>query len=359
MSLLEKRLEHDLLEIRESVRAMALAVEKELESSFIALQTADEKLAFSTILSDLPINRRMRHIDKLCHAFIAVHLPSAGHLRLISSVIRANIILERIGDYAVTIARESVQLGSVPEGRMATDINRISSEVMLVLRESTSAFNNLNAERARSAMKLANQVEHNMDGIYAALLKGSDSADADRRADMISLILFSQLKRVADQSKNLCEETIFIETGQTKQPKVYRIQFIDADNSCLGPMAELISRKIFPDSGIYSSAGVKAAKALNADMVTFMQNRSFELADLKPKTLVKKRESLAEYHVLIGLNQSVHEAVGDIPFRTSALNWEESGIPQGNDEQAWEELYTTIALQIRELMSLLRGEESI
>ncbi len=209
MSHLEQRLEHDLSEIRQQIAELGLSVEQGLENSFRALQTADRKLAFSTILSDHPINRKMRRIDKLCHAFIAVHLPSAGHLRLLSSVIRANIILERVGDYAVTIARESVQIGNVPEGNMAPELGRISSEVMLVLREAIGAFNDLNAERARSIIKLANQVEQNMDGIYANLLSSADNG-GDMRVIMICLIIFSQLKRVADQAKNLAEETIFV-----------------------------------------------------------------------------------------------------------------------------------------------------
>lgn len=357
MSHLEVRLEHDLLEIREQIATLASDVEKGLEKSFVALQTADEKIAFSTVLSDHPINRKMRKIDKLCHAFIAVHLPSAGHLRLLSSVIRANIILERIGDYAVTIARESVQMGAAPEGRLATDLGRISSEVMLVLRESISAFNDLNSERARSAIKLANQVEHNMDGIYADLLNSADSGDT--RIVMISLILFSQLKRVADQAKNLAEETIFIETGETKAPKVYRILFVDEDNSCAGPLAELIARKMFPDSGIFDSAGVEAAQSLKPEMVNFMQDRSFDLNGIEPKKLDKRREYLAEFHVVVGLNQPVKSAVGDIPFRTSALNWDELIIPSDEDSEAWETLYKNLAIQIRELMTLLRGEEGI
>jgi len=155
MSHLEERLEHDLNEIRDQIANMGSSVEQALDGAFRALHKGDEKLAFTTILSDLPINRLMRKIDRLCHSFIAVHLPSAGHLRLISSVIRANIILERIGDYAVTIARESVQLGEVPEGHMLKELEIISAEAMSVLNESISAFNSSNAERARDAAERA------------------------------------------------------------------------------------------------------------------------------------------------------------------------------------------------------------
>ena len=121
MSHLEERLERDLEEIRDHMASMADDVDKAIADAIYAFQHDDLELANHVVLRDLPINRSSRKIDKLCHAFIALHLPSAGHLRLLSSVIRANIILERIGDYAVTIAREAIQLESVLQGHINQD----------------------------------------------------------------------------------------------------------------------------------------------------------------------------------------------------------------------------------------------
>ncbi len=357
MSHLEERLEHDLNQIRDHIARLGAEVEQALENAFRALETSDDKLAFKTILSDLPINRHMRQIDRLCYAFIAVHLPSAGHLRLISSAIRANITLERIGDYAVTIAREAVQLGDTPLDYLSSDLKRISTDAMAVLSESISAYNSSNAERARHAITMARQVEHEMDSIYAELIDSADRPDGCNRETLIYMVIFSQLKRVADQAKNLAEDAIFVETGETKRPKVYRILFLDADNSCLGPMAALISDKIFHDLGLYSTAAVEPADSLDSNMVAFMQGRGFDLAETTPRKLTSSREALSEYHVIVGLNQRVLEAIGKIPFRTSALNWQDLEVPADDDTEAWESLYKNLALQIRELMELLRGDE--
>ena len=359
MSLLEERLEHDLNEIRDQIANMGSSVERSLEDAFRALHDGKEKLAFTTILSDLPINRQMRKIDQLCHAFIAVHLPSAGHLRLISSVIRANIILERIGDYAVTIAREAVQLGEVPIGYMSSELETISAEAISILSESITAFNSANAERARDAIAMAKKVEHEMDGIYAELLDNADKDSGCNRNTMIYLIIFSQLKRVADQAKNLAEEAIFVETGEVKKPKVYRILFLDEDSSCLGPMAEMIANNIFPGIGQYASAGEHPADELNKNMLAFMQQRGLNISGMSPQKLDASRESLAGYHVIVGLHKKVLKTVVKIPFRTSALNWADVAIPDDDDSQAWETLHKTLALHIKELMTLLRGDEAI
>ena len=357
MSHLEERLEHDLNEIREHIAKLGKEVEQEFENALRALETSSDKLAFRTILSDLPINRHMRQIDRLCHAFIAVHLPSAGHLRLISAVIRANIILERIGDYAVTIAREAVQLGDAPQGDMATELQKIGTEARAVLGEAIAAFNASDIELAQHAITMANQVEHEMDGIYAELLECGDAEGGGSRATMIFLIIFSQLKRVADQAKNLAEEAIFTQTGETKKPKTYRILFLDEDNSTLGPMAVLIADKAFADQGRFTSAGTNPADILDSNMVGFMQGRGFNLENLAPRRVDASREALAEYHVIVGLNQKVMKSIDKIPFRTSALNWMKLDVPAGDDTVDWEDLYRKLALEIRELMELLRGKE--
>ena len=81
---LEQRLENDLQNIRSRVLEQAKQVQTGVNEAVHALQTGNKKLAYATILNDHPINRTMREIDRLCHKFIAVHLPSGAHLRLLS-----------------------------------------------------------------------------------------------------------------------------------------------------------------------------------------------------------------------------------------------------------------------------------
>ena len=120
MSHYEKRLEEDLSTIRNRIEAVAETIEAALHKAVHATLKGDRRLANQIVLDDKPINREIRAIDKLCYAFIARHLPSAGHLRFVSTVLRLNVELERIGDYAVAIAREAVQLSAAPSGSVGT-----------------------------------------------------------------------------------------------------------------------------------------------------------------------------------------------------------------------------------------------
>lgn len=78
-----------------------------------------------------------------------VHRPASAERRPSAAALldhRANIELERIGDYAVTIAREALQLSEPPRGLMAHVLERVGGETQLMLHQAIRALNELNAE---------------------------------------------------------------------------------------------------------------------------------------------------------------------------------------------------------------------
>jgi phosphate transport system protein len=358
MSHYEERLEKDLAAIRAQVADMAKLVETAINNAMHALQTGNNKLASATVLADHAINRSMRQVDRLCHKFIALHLPSAGHLRLLSSVIRANIELERIGDYAVVIAREALQLSAPPKGPLSRELERVGSETQLMLSQSIKAFNELNPEMAKGTMIMEERMENDLDIIYSELMANGDREAVKSLLAMFSI--FNQLKRVADQAKNLCEETVFAATGGTKVPKVFNILFVDEDNSCQSQMAEAIARKSFPGSGNYSSAGREPAASLNPDMVKFLDSHGTSLAaTAKPGPIDMTPLQLTTQHVIVSLQGPVRTYFEQIPFHTTPLEWDVGPAPESGDEagiKRLEEIYRDTAVQIRDLMEVLRGE---
>lgn len=360
MSHYEERLERDLSAIRERIADMATHVAKGLADAIHALQTGDHRLAAQTILADHPINRTMREIDRLCHAFIAVHLPSAGHLRLLSAAIRINIALERIGDYAVTIARVSEQMPTPPEGQMARELERIANEAKVMLGQAIKAFNALNADTARATMIMEHEMELDLDAIYAELMANSEREKVKNL--LATFIVFIHLKRVADQAKNLCEETVFAVTGETKAPKVYNILFLDQDNACLAPMAKLIAESRFPGSGNYANASPQPAAGLNQAMVSFLEERGIDVSKVQPQSLNLTQLELAEKHLVISLQGPVRSYLPILPFHTTGVEWELELPPEGIDglktAADFEAIYRQIASEVSDLMEILRGKDA-
>jgi phosphate transport system protein len=348
MSHLEVRQEQDLNRIREHMTAQADLVAKAVENAVQAVQTGDRELAYTTVLGDHPINRHTREIDRLCHGFIAVHLPSAGPLRLLSAIIRANLELERIGDYAVTMCREAVQMSGPPQGFLARELERVAGETLLMLRQSVKAFKELNAELARGTTSIADQLEHNMDTVYGELMANTEREQV--KDNLAIFVIFTRLKRVADQAKNLCEHTVFAATGQQKAPKVYNILFLDRDNSRLGPLAAAIASASFPNSGHFSSAGKSPAASLDPALVSFLEDRGLLVSDRGPRALDQLTHAeLVGKQVIVCLEGAVSDYLDSLPFHTAVLEWSMGEAPD------MESLYRELAPNIRDLMELLRG----
>jgi phosphate transport system protein len=358
MSQLEERLERDLNNIHDRVAKMGEQVQEAVKNAVYAIQTGNTKLAYSTVLNDNPINRCMREIDKICHRFFAIHIPTGGHLRLLSSVIRANIELERIGDYAVTIAREAAQLSEPPSGVIGRELERVANETMLMLRQSIKAFTELNADMAKSTMVMASELEHNLDAVYMEMMSNDER---DKVEEIVAIfVIFNQLKRVADQSKNLCEETVFAVTGETKAPKVFNIMFIDEDNSCHSQLAEAIARNNYPQSGNYRSAGRREAGSINSDLRTFMENRGIEFSHAQMTSIEElTAKEISDQDVIISLQGNISSYLPHIPFHTSVLEWDLGEVPDKENSHEYETLYHQLAILIKDLMELLRGEGAI
>jgi protein-tyrosine-phosphatase len=186
------------------------------------------------------------------------------------------------------------------------------------------------------------------------------NSDRDSVKNLLAMFaVFTQLKRVADQAKNLCEETVFAATGDTKAPKIYNILFVDEDNSCQSQIAEAIARKNFPESGRYISAGRQPAAALNPVMVDFLENHGINPAvTAKPKPIDMTPLQLTTQHIIVSLQGPVKSYFEQVPFHTTPLEWDVGPAPESGDEagiQRMEEIYRHTAVQIRDLMEILRG----
>ncbi len=358
MSHYEERLERDLKGLHAEVREIGEAVAGAIERAVRSVLTGDRPLAARTVLGDLPINRCTRRLDRSCHLFVARHLPSAGQLRFISSVMRLSIALERIGDYAVSIARGAVQLDGPPPQEVSRDIQALSRQAVSMLRQAIEAFDEDNAELARGTQGMAAQVAATFTLIHSDLVQVGE-AGGHRIQDLFAqLVILNSLERVSDQAKNICEETIFTVTGEGKAPKVYRILLVDEHDDCLSQIAVAYGRKAFAGSGHFESAGWAPAQEIEPRCTRFLDENGYPVTSLAPSPLDPRREFLDGYHVIVGLGCDLFERLEEVPFHAVCLRWDVDLDTEGADPaQRFTLVHRRIAAEIRGLMATLRGEE--
>jgi len=351
MSHFEKRLEADLNAIRDAVWQLGSDVEQALRNAKQALLLQDEDLAFATVLADNPINRSSRACDRLCHAFIARHLPGAGHLREIAAAIRVNVALERIGDYAVTISREAVQLNQVLPKHFVTEVDALADDSFQILHDSRIAFRDDNAEQAKVLMRMAKRVEMKMDAIYDELFDGTGAISP--RTGLTLFIVFNMLKRVADQAKNICDQTVYAVRGVAKIPKVYNILFLDQPGSPAGIIALAVARKNFPTAALFRLAVAGEHQANSAEVSEFLEDKGLAAVGLNAESLASLQHDIAEFDVVIALKGRARDYISTLPFHTSALHWDV--YDAGSDLPGH---YRLLHDRITALIDLLAGEEA-
>ncbi|MHC4550471.1 MAG: PhoU domain-containing protein [Planctomycetota bacterium] len=356
----EERLERDLQGIRDHVADLAQRVDRAVEQAVHALLHLDRDLAAQVILGDHPINRARRETERLCHIFVARHLPSAGILRYVSSVLRLTVELERIGDYAVSVARETVQLQKPLPDVTARDLEMLAHQSRGLLDQALKAFREGNADLARGTKSHASQARSTIDKVYEDLLREAEGSPRALTDVFAVLFAFIRLVRICDQAKNICEETIFAVTGESKQPKVYDILFVDATNTYRSVMAEAIARKAYPASGAYQSAGWKPAAAPDSRVLEFLDRHNHPVAALRPKPLQTGHEELAEHHVIVDLEGDAAQHLPEIPYRTTLIRWEVGPAPGEGEptEEVLERTYKDLTVRIRDLMEILRGDQA-
>ena len=350
MSHLEERMESDLNYIREWLWNIGEDVEKALRSAKKILLLRDSDMAYDVILGDHPINRDSRQCDRLCHTFIARYLPGAGALREMASTIRINVILERMGDYAVTICRESLQLEAPLPEKFSAKIDAIADDSIEILAGARTAFREGNAEQAIALMQAAKRMEGRMDGFYDELFAEDDRMDATTM--MVIFVVFNMFKRVADQAKNVCDQTVFAVRGVAKLPKVYRILFLDQPGSGLGQLAAAIGQKNFPDTAEFTCATPGVSEQPSDALLKFLEETGLPDTELATQQLEGLEHDFSDYIVLVSLNGRVSDYVKKVPFHTSALNW---SLPESSDLA---EHYRQLRSQIIDLVTLLAGTET-
>lgn len=348
----EERLQRDLNWIQELVGMIGHAVHQAIDDAVSALMHLDKDLAALTVIGDYTINRQTRELDRLCHAFVARHLPSAGNLRYVSAVMRLNIALERIGDYAATIARTAAQLSSVPSAIVGRDVEMMREHARRMLAESLRGFQHRDVDLAHATLSAAAQFTRYFDKVFADLVKEGE-AHSRPIEDLFALMAtFNRLERVIHQAKNICEETIFVATGRTKGEKTFQILFVDGPNSGLSQLAEHFTKKAFPQSGRYRSAGWTPAEEVDPAWARFAQSVGIDLAKAWPTALTTLQPQFDEYHLVVGFGREARERVGKLPFHTTMLAWD---IDAGAEPEV---AYRQLTPRIRELMERLRGEQA-
>src|SRR5688572_1506873 len=295
---LEATLQRDIDVIRGKIQDMARRGEHALTTCLKALQESNRQLAYSVILRDRHIDELEKQVDRLCLEFIIRQQPVAGHLRFVYSTIKINAELERIGDYAESIARQILKLAKYDLKAFHPQFVEIANLSIPMLHTAVRAFIEQNADLARKTMTIEDEVDVLRHKINAALLKAHAENKIPLEALTPLMTIARRLERVSDQAKNICEEVLYVCTGESYKhqgAEMTRVLFVDDTNSCRSQMAEAIANSLNQPNVLFTSAGLEP-KPVDAGTVKYLKEKGIDVSRQTSKS-VQQVPNLEHYQV--------------------------------------------------------------
>jgi phosphate transport system protein len=207
-------LDRKIEEILAEVILLGSMVEQATLNAIKALNSLDQKEARKVYKGDTPINEKRFELEERTVMTIATQQPMARDIRVLTSILEVITELERMGDYAKGIGRINLNIGRDSKLQPPPELLRMAEIGVDMLHQALQAFVAGDAQSARKIPPLDDQV----DELFKQVLRGIlDSMASDPSAiDEYNHLLWAahNLERLADRVTNICERTIYIDTGK-------------------------------------------------------------------------------------------------------------------------------------------------
>jgi phosphate transport system protein len=207
---MQRHFHEELDGLKQTLLAMGALVEDQIRRVMRALVERDSDLAQNVIDRDRQVNAYDVEVDEKCVELLALHQPTAGDLRFITTAMKIVTDLERIGDQAVNIAQRAIELNEEPQLKPYIDLPRMAEKAQRMVKESLDAFVARDTELARQVCANDDEVDGIKEQVFRELLTYMMS-DAKTIPRAIRLMLVSRfLERVADHATNIAEMVIYM-----------------------------------------------------------------------------------------------------------------------------------------------------
>jgi phosphate transport system protein len=209
-------LEKELATLRELVARMGTLVESQIESALDALRRRDPEAAEKVRRDDQNLNELFRQVREQVFMVVSTQQPVARDLRDLMGVQYIATELERMGDYAVRIARMTGTLCGLSDRPLRAEFGLMGELAIRQVHDILEDLIHRNVHHAREVASRDNEIDRlyhrTFEELVAEIGKGTDPDGALRSVTL--LLVAHNLERIADRVTNVAEDIVFLETGQ-------------------------------------------------------------------------------------------------------------------------------------------------
>jgi phosphate transport system protein len=358
----EETLQRDIERIRSKVRQMGALAEAALKTAMRALAERNRQLAYSVIVRDQRIDELEKELDRLCLEFIVRQQPVAGTLRFAYASIKINSELERVGDYAESIARQVVILGSLEFDLPTERFADIAGRAIPMLHAAIDAFitqDSTLARRAMDAEEVIDKLRHQLNTDLVGLQQ-QNRIPLEALSPLLTIV--NRFERVGDQAKSICQEVLYMTTGEYlkhSNSDLFRLLFVDEHNSCRSQMAEAIGNSLGQPKFIFASAGLDAT-AVDPTTISFLKERGLDISRHSSKGL-DQIPHLDHYQIIVALAKEAQRVFPPPPTKAVCLDWSvrDPSTVEGTPAEvraAYQETFDFLQAHIQDLVEAVLGD---
>jgi phosphate transport system protein len=202
--------------VKDDVLRLGAQVERALERAGQALIGRDPELADQVRWDDAEVNELQRQINTEITTLVATQGPVARDVRELLALYHAAAELERMGDYAVNIAKLAQQLASEPEIPILKQIPRMEQICREQLRAAMRALVDISEEDARGVAQRDDELDHLYNSVYEDAIGLMSSSPERARQATHMLFAAHHLERLGDRVTNIGEDVVYLATGKVE-----------------------------------------------------------------------------------------------------------------------------------------------
>ena len=200
-------------ELNEALLKLGDLVIEQFEKSEKVLRTKDSELAKLIIENDDNIDFLKEEMEYKCLKLIATQNPLASDLRSLFTTIKIIQDLERIGDYAVDLAKVSMY---IPENEnIDSEISDyFSSIIKKMVKEVIQAYVDNNKKKAIEIYESDEAIDDEYTKVFSNTMEKMNSGKITNNIAVQTLFVIKYFERAGDHINNICENIMYLKSGE-------------------------------------------------------------------------------------------------------------------------------------------------
>ncbi|MGE4490008.1 MAG: phosphate signaling complex protein PhoU [Kiritimatiellales bacterium] len=204
---------HEIERLKKQILTLSAQVEENVILAVKALRERDEELAREVEASDAQIDAAEVEVEEEALKILALYQPVAMDLRFLTTVLKINNDLERIGDLAANIAKRARKMCRFSSLPVPEELHQMASLARDMVRDSLNAFVNLDDDLAEQVCKQDETVDQLCKQVFAFVEKQGKTNPDSLKYYLHMMTASRNLERIGDHATNIAEDVMYLVGG--------------------------------------------------------------------------------------------------------------------------------------------------